>query len=96
MALSAGIAWSLAHAGVAPGIECEYAVVECQRIPGGGMEVVAFDNYEDNAPTIEVGDDCSEAMARLDNRVDPDFGLRAATSGSSDKTVYTWLGCEPD
>jgi len=72
---------------------CEYAVIECQRIPGGGVEVIMISNNAGGAPqTIEVGDDCSEALDNLGNALN-EFSLQAATSGSSDKTVYTWRSC---
>ena len=81
---------SVAQAG-SPG-QCEHAVVECQRIPGGGIKVIIFDNDKGHAPEIVAGEDCSKALGRIEN--DPDnFRLRSATSGSSDKTVYTWRGC---
>jgi hypothetical protein len=74
------------------GSGAQFAVVECQRIPGGGFKVVMFSNDGGSAPSgIDVGDDCSEALDRLeDDSNNPRFSLLAATSGSTDKTVYTW------
>jgi hypothetical protein len=74
------------------GSSVEYAVLECQRIPGGDFVVIMFSNHGGSAPSgIDEGDDCSEALDRLDDDDNStDFFLQAVTSGSTDKTVYTW------
>jgi hypothetical protein len=81
---------AVAQAG-APTQTCEYAVLECKSNKKGDFLVVAFSNDRDNAPSIDVGDECTQALDRLDNDASPNFIInrRWIASGSQDRTVYT-------
>jgi hypothetical protein len=84
---------------LAGGVSCpaaDFVIVGCQRDSEGDFTVYAFSDNGSDAPSgISVDGDCTEALDLLYNSDDPRFFLLEATSGSTDKTVYTWLaGCD--
>jgi hypothetical protein len=86
--LAVGFAGEVLAGSVCPG---DYVIVECQLDPEGDFTVFAHSDDGGDGPSgINVGDDCTEALDLLYNAAEPGFFLRDATSGSTDRTVYTW------
>jgi hypothetical protein len=75
--------------GVCPG---DYVIVECQLDPEGDFTVFSFSDHEgDVFPSDITGRDCTAALDILYNASETGFILLDATSGSTDRTVYTWI-----
>ncbi len=72
--------------------EGDYVIVECQLDPAGDFTVFSFSDHEGDVFQSDItGDDCTEALDRLHNASKTRFILLDATSGSTDRTVYTWI-----
>ena len=72
----------------------DFVILECQLDSEGDFSVFALGDDGDEAPPgIDVGDECTEALDRLYNSSGPIFSLMEASTGSTDRTVYTWFSC---